>query len=95
MHPQETVTAICKGSLKLIHEYISKIKTIEEIKNFLVYINTSIRIIRKALRCKIHRENILENANSLETSLAYLKFYRFKLLNKKKTIVSKNWRRLF
>ncbi len=51
MKSQESVRVICKNSLKLIHEYLSKIKTIKETKHFFSY--NSIIIIRKALKCKI------------------------------------------
>lgn len=80
----DTVTSLCKKSLKLIRECLNKIRKIDEINKHLIYINNTIRIVRKAVKINIHKQNKLENSHSLEASLSLLKCYRIKLKQLKK-----------
>ncbi|EFA11742.1 hypothetical protein TcasGA2_TC005292 [Tribolium castaneum] len=83
----DTVSSLAKRSINLIREYISKIKTLDEINSFSKYINRSVKIVSKALINKIHETNIHENPQSLEASLAHLKYYRLKLKKIKKDLL--------
>jgi hypothetical protein len=47
----ETVTRLCKSVkvLKVVREYFSKLKTIDELNKFQIHINNTIKIINKAI----------------------------------------------
>ncbi|KAK4885958.1 hypothetical protein RN001_002229 [Aquatica leii] len=86
----DTVSKLCKRYLTVTRVYFENIKTLNEINNLKAYINSAIQIVRKAIKNKIHKENILESPFSIETSLAYFKFYRLKLRQLKKVLVIKS-----
>jgi hypothetical protein len=48
-----------------------------------LYSDNTIKIVNKAIKTKLHKNNVLQPLHSLESSLSYLKYYRLKL--KKKT----------
>jgi hypothetical protein len=85
----ESVSCLGKRSVKVIQKYMSKIKTLEEINKLQIHIYNTIQIVRRAIKIKIHKENILESPFSLESTLSHLKYYRLKLKDlKKKLIIS-------
>jgi hypothetical protein len=72
----ETVTRLCKSVkvLKVVREYFSKLKTIDELNKFQIHINNTIKIINKAIKNKLHKNNVLESLHSLESSLSIIIF---------------------
>jgi predicted transcriptional regulator len=86
----ETVTRLCKRVLKVVREYFSKLKTIDELNKFQIHINNTIKIINKAIKNKLHKNNVLESLHSLESSLSYLKYYRLKLKKLKQNLILRN-----
>jgi predicted transcriptional regulator len=85
----ETVTRLCKRVLKVVREYFSKLKTIDELNKFQIHINNTIKIVNKAIKNKLHKNNVLESLHSLESSLSYLKYYRLKLKKLKQNLILK------
>jgi predicted transcriptional regulator len=85
----ETVTRLCKRVLKMVREYFSKLKTIDELNKFQIHINNTIKIVNKAIKNKLHKNNVLESLHSLESSLSYLKYYRLKLKKLKQNLILK------
>jgi predicted transcriptional regulator len=91
----ETVTRLCKRVLKVVREYFSKLKTIDELNKFQIHINNTIKIVNKAIKNKLHKNNVLESLHSLESSLSYLKYYRLKLKKLKQKFNFENGRKNF
>ncbi|KAK4884494.1 hypothetical protein RN001_000765 [Aquatica leii] len=85
-----TLSSLCKQYLAVTRVYFDNIKTVNEANNLKLYINRAIQIVRKAIKNKIHEDNILESPFSIETSLSYLKCYRLKLRELKKVLVVKS-----
>jgi predicted transcriptional regulator len=54
----ETVTRLCKRVLKVVREYFSKLKTIDELNKFQIHINNTIKIVNKAIKNKLHKNNV-------------------------------------
>jgi hypothetical protein len=44
-----------------------------------LYSDNTIKIVNKAIKTKLHKNNVLQPLHSLESSLSYLKYYRLKL----------------
>jgi hypothetical protein len=83
----DSVTCLCKRSVKVIRTYISKIKSLTEINKLQTYINRTIQIVRKAIKIKIYQDNCLESPFSLEASLSHLKYYGLKIKQIKKSLI--------
>jgi hypothetical protein len=49
-----------------------------------LYSDNTIKIVNKAIKTKLHKNNVLQSLHSLESSLSYLKYYRLKLKKKLK-----------